>query len=231
MTLKVRLLGREADLALLMRVLPAGDTQVARDERGYYLTAAAVDRRREGSQFHEAAAEVLASVNGIGWLNDMEFEAIELTGTYDEGGRRHVVVSAETIRLTTRAGIVVMGGDVVGSEPPAPPGPPQAAAAARNPAIAEALAILGRTKLLGWVELYKVWEIVKDGRDPVALGWMTNAEARAFGLAANHPGISGQAARHARMDGTPNKSSVMGLLEGQALIRRLVLAWIASESN
>ncbi|WP_256804648.1 hypothetical protein [Frankia sp. ACN10a] len=231
MALQARLRGRETDLALLSRVLPTGDTQVVRDEEGYYLTSTAVDHRPEDTDFHEAAAEVLAWVNGIGWLNSTGFHAVELTGMYDDGDRRHAVLTPKTIRLTTRIGSVVIGGDAVASEPPPPPGPPQAAAAARGPALAEALAILGRTKHLGWVELYKVWEIAKDGRDPVALGWVTNTEKQAFKQAANHPGISGQAARHARMPGTPSKTSAMDLAEGRAFIRRVILAWIAAESN
>ncbi|ETA01250.1 hypothetical protein CcI156_17810 [Frankia sp. CcI156] len=230
MTLKARLRGRETDLALLSRVLPTGDTQVSCDEEGYYLTSTAVDHRPEDTDFYEAAAEVLAWVNGIGWLNGTDFHAVELTGMYDDGDRRHAVLTPETIRCTTQFGKVVVGGDAVASEPPPPPGPPQAAAAARGPALAEALAMLGRATHLGWVELYKVWEIVQDGRDPIALGWVTKAEKQAFKQAANHPGISGQAARHARMPGTPSKTSAMSLTEGRALIRRVILAWIAAES-
>ncbi|ABD11175.1 hypothetical protein Francci3_1799 [Frankia casuarinae] len=58
-------------------------------------------------------------------------------------------------------------------------------------------------------------------------------ESRGAGVHAgrNHPGISGQAARHARMPGTPSKTSAMDLAEGQAFVRRVVLAWIAAESN
>jgi hypothetical protein len=48
---------------------------------------------------------------------------------------------------------------------------------------------------------------------------------------ANHPGISGDDARHARMPGTPGPNRTMTIDEADALMRRLVTNWIESHPS
>ncbi len=48
---------------------------------------------------------------------------------------------------------------------------------------------------------------------------------------ANHPGISGDEARHARMQGTPGANLTMAMSEADALVRRLVANWIESHPS
>ncbi|MCL9762969.1 hypothetical protein [Frankia sp. AiPa1] len=228
MALKARLHGRDDDLALLSGALPTGDTRVARDEDGYYLTSATVEHRPSHIDYHPKATEALARVNGIGWITSPNFHPVKLTGIYHDGDRQHVVVSPTSITSTGGVGIPTVGGDAVATNPSTPRGPAWAAAAAGNAGLAEALAILGRTADPGWVELYKVWEIIGDGRDPKQLGWVTEADKEAFKQAANHPAISGDAARHARMPGRPRRVSPLSLPDGRAFIRRLMETWLDS---
>jgi hypothetical protein len=59
---------------------------------------------------------------------------------------------------------------------------------------------------LGWVELYKVFEIVRDSAPKADLATMVNAgDLKAFTASANRPDISGSDARHARIAGDPPK--------------------------
>jgi hypothetical protein len=53
--MKARLDGHEFDLQDLADWLPAGNIRVAKDDVGYYLSAAVIDNPPEGKTFYEAA--------------------------------------------------------------------------------------------------------------------------------------------------------------------------------
>jgi hypothetical protein len=83
---------------------------------------------------------------------------------------------------------------------------------------------------LGWVELYKVHEIIRDGIKPKKLpelGWATKADDSAFTASANRADVSGTDARHARNSGeTPTHTEL--LAEGRPFVSKLVIKWLDS---
>jgi hypothetical protein len=88
---------------------------------------------------------------------------------------------------------------------------------------------MSQSAALGWVELWKVYEIVWESVKPARierLAWMP-AEHSTFGASANRPDISGASARHARMGGSPPKHR-MTLTEGRQFVSQLVTAWLNS---
>ena len=70
---KARLDGHEFDLQDLADWLPSGNIRVAKDDVGYYLSAAVIDNPPEGKTFYEAAQDLLPIVNGIGSLKSAKF--------------------------------------------------------------------------------------------------------------------------------------------------------------
>jgi hypothetical protein len=87
---------------------------------------------------------------------------------------------------------------------------------------------MGQTEPLGWVELYKVHEIVRHSIMPkkiYKLGWATKSDDRAFTGSADRPDVSGRDARHARMPGLPPRRT-MSLAEGRSYISDLVTKWV-----
>jgi hypothetical protein len=98
--------------------------------------------------------------------------------------------------------------------------------------VAEALAILA-TPDGGWVELYKVYEIIRDAVKPIALdksGLATKDEISAFTGSANWPEIGGLGARHARMGGgLPERT--MTEPQAREFIGRLLRAWMDALSG
>ena len=111
-----------------------------------------------------------------------------------------------------------------------PLSPQRAIVATTHPDVAEALALMGQPVALGWIELYKVFEIVGDSVKPNTLdkiGLATAHDLSAFRASANRPDVSGADARHARMSGGPPKHH-MSLPEGRQFISDLVQAWIDS---
>jgi hypothetical protein len=86
--------GDRIDLDTLAEVLPAGDTWVACDDDGFYLTAAEIDNRPAGVRFYEVAPVVLQRVNGLARVLSSGYRPVRLNGRYQEGDRRHPVVQA-----------------------------------------------------------------------------------------------------------------------------------------
>jgi hypothetical protein len=104
------------------------------------------------------------------------------------------------------------------------------ALAEANSDVAEALEIMGRVDPLGWVELYKVHEIIRDAIAPKKIpeiGWATRAEDSAFTASANRADVSGSDARHARNSGAP-PTRTMSLGEGRLFVSDLITKWLGS---
>jgi hypothetical protein len=154
---------------------------------------------------------LLPVVNGIGSLESGKFRPVRLDGRYQDGEKRHTVIGVGTIEVRSHVhavGIVTGPDGKVKPQPP-PPGIAYAALTAR-PEVAEALTILA-TPAGGWVELYKVYEIICDAVKPIALdksGLATKDEISAFTSSANRPDVGGLSARHARVDGGPPKRTM-----------------------
>lgn len=101
----------------------------------------------------------------------------------------------------------------------------------------EVLEILGTADPApGWVDLYKVLEIVCKNVTGLSglkglpqlkkMGWVSSKELEAFKTSANHQAISGDRARHARMEGTPPPSRALTLVEARQVISVMVKAWM-----
>jgi hypothetical protein len=226
--MKARLDGHEFDLQDLAEWLPSGNILVAKDDVGYYLSAAVIDNPPEGKAFYEAAQDLLPIVNGIGCVKSAKFRPVKLDGRYQDGDKRHTVIGVATIEERERVHAVgiVTGPDGKEKPQPPPPGIAYAGLTAR-PEVAEALTILAAPGG-GWIELYKVYEIIRDAVKPVALdksGLATKDELNAFTGSANRPDVGGLGARHARIDGDPPKRT-MTELQAREFIGRLLRAWM-----
>ncbi|MFZ2238405.1 MAG: hypothetical protein WAV90_02540 [Gordonia amarae] len=115
---------------------------------------------------------------------------------------------------------------IVIPHPPAP-WPGYLELAQTNPDVSEALTLLGQSSTPGWVELYKVHEIVRDSIKPnkiYEIGWADKATDSAFTGSANLPGVSGSDALHARRAGSP--TNTMTNDRARAYIGRLVAMWL-----
>lgn len=241
MVIKAKLEGHVFDLDALVELFREGDPTVSKEGDDYYLSSAELEGLIDDKgQLVEAATRLLQKVMGVARILDSSFRPVTLPGTFvedtDDGESRHhhVVVADMAIVLSrAHAAIVATSGDPSApSEPPPPPppeGPPYLRLASSHPDVAEALEILGQPNVsLNWIDLYKLFEIVRDsvGNEQALKrkGWVPDGEISAFKASANRPDVSGSAARHARMGGGPPKLK-MNLAEGEAFIRKLVVAW------
>ncbi len=154
---------------------------MVREGDGYYLTSTEIDNRPDSVPFYDVAPIVLRRVNGLGRAKNPKFRPVKLSGRYQDGSGAHTVVAAGTAEARARvhAVAVVTDSDGVPTPQPSPPGPRHASLATAHTDVAEALAIMGQPGALGWVEMWKVYEIVRDSVKPMKiedLGWTTPAE-------------------------------------------------------
>jgi len=230
---KAWLEGHEFDLETLVDLFKAGDPGVGQDSsEGYFLESSAlVD---SSDQLDQGAAQaLLRRVNGIARAADQSFRPVRLRGRYTApDGTTSVVIFADVAEGRSRAfaGTVLING-VAPPEPP-PKGPRYARLADQDADVADILRVLGQPDPLDWYDVYKVWEIVEHAvggaKQVVARGWASKADAERFTASANHPGISGDEARHARMKGAPGADRTMLMSEADSWIRRLAATWIES---
>ena len=92
----------------------------------------------------------------------------------------------------------------------------------------EALTRLGESPDASWFDLCKIFEVLRDAAGGQAalqqrVG-LSKTEFSRFTLTANHPGGSGDLARHARLSQQP-PANPMSVEEGQHFIRHLIVNW------
>lgn len=238
MLIKARLKGQEFDLITLAELFREGEPAVSSDAEGYYLSFNESEELfRDGGQLHAAASVLLRRANGVARLNHPEFQPVSLTGRFsDEGGHQHHVVLADTATVRGQAFAAKVAIDGETPPPPPTPGPDYVGLTRTNADAAEVLDILGKSASPGWVELYKVLEIVSKNVTGLPslkglprlkqMGWVPRAQLDAFTASANHQGISGDEARHARMKGTPRPDRMMSLDDARQVIGALATRWL-----
>ena len=226
-------MGDDFDLQTLSELFSAGDPRVARDQlNGYYVESS--DIVVSGGQPDVSSAEALVKrVNGTARVLASDFQPVQLRGRYTSpDGATSVVLAGDTATARDRAvaGAVMIDG--VAAPAPPPKGPRYFKLAQQDPDVADALRVLGQPSPLDWYDIYKAWEIVGNAvggqKKVAAAGWATAADIDRLTASANHPGISGDDARHARMNGAPGQNRTMTMSEADALIRRLIANWIES---
>lgn len=229
MPIKAWLDGAKFDLELLASLFRTGDVRVISEDGRFHLTASALDERAFDGKYYEVAPTLLTSVNALGRVASADFRPVRLTDTYSDGNHNHTVVRPETIEV--RAHVYAAAVLIDGREPPSGQGPDASARmtlADTNPAVADVFQLFGSPASLNWVELYKVYEIVRHtGRletSRSAAGVSRDA-IRLFTRTANHQDAGGPDARHARMR-EPPPAAPMPIAEARALIGRLVDAWL-----
>ena len=229
--------GHGFDLETLNELFREGDPLVAQNSTdGYYLEASAL-QDSNGQLNADAAEPLMKRINGVARAADQGFRPVRLRGRYTApDGTMSVVILADAAEGRSKvrgvAKVLVNGAPV--PEPP-PKGPRYVKLAEQDPDVADVLRVLGQPGPLDWYDIYKVWEIVEQAiggsKQVEARGWATEADINRLTASANHPGISGDEARHARMKGSPNPSRVMTMGEADALVRRLVANWIESHPS
>ncbi|MEV5561241.1 hypothetical protein AB0L44_47060 [Nonomuraea wenchangensis] len=230
MQTKARLKGKDHDLRLLAELFAQGEPRIGRDEAGYFLSSPQLDGLiSDGAFLLETAGQVLTEVNGIATLVHGSFLPVELDGHFDEAqGRKHAVIAVETVvaRASVGTPTVMING---APQPRTSPADVLTRAAAAHADVAEALRLFA-TRPLGWVEVYKIFEIIKANIKPTGLdttGWVTRKDLNQLTENCNRPELGGPTARHARSAGRPG-SQPLTIEKAQELISAIARRWAES---
>ena len=224
------LAGDNFDLQTFAEVFAAGDPRVEPDDGRFVLHSAAFDDCTDVTEVQAEAEPLVTRMNGAVRASDPSFRGVALSGQYDNDNGLHAIFLADTLSMRGGAQGVVIGGDA--GPPPVPRARVWASLADSDPAVADALRLLGSLDQLDFVALYKLFEIVRDdaggGKGIEEKGWATRDEISAFTAAANRPDVSGDEARHARMGGTPPKRAFT-IDESRSFVLTLVQRWLESK--
>jgi hypothetical protein len=226
---RVQLAGHEFDLEDLPQWFTSPRLKVVREsDATYWLESADWDHLTEAVGVRAEADRLIPGLNGAARLLKSSYRNVQVGGHVvdRETSSQHAVVVVDTVEVRTKASAVVVrqGGHVV--EPPAPPSDAWMNVAAGDADAQEALAIWG-SRPRDWVNLYRVYEIVRSRADIVASGWATRSELSRFTRTANDPALGGPDARHGRFATGPQPKAV-SLADGVTLIERVLAAWLNS---
>jgi len=230
---QLRLAGNTAELERLVSELNEPALAVKRDDRGFYLTAAAHGVDEKANPTKLAIDALIAKLNGLVGLLFCNRAVITLAGlefARDDGSRIAVGFMAP---IVARSAIVIGHGVALRNGVRIPPPRSRAArlieATETNVDAEHVLRIFGDD--LDWVAMYKVVEIVKKhsgGESGIAnAGWATKKEVNLFTHTANSVGALGDHARHG-VETTQPPIAPMMKEDGVALVRRLALRWLES---
>jgi hypothetical protein len=224
--------GDQFDLQALAEHLQSGDITVVRKGDDYYLTSPEIDAAPDDAQANDIAAKIIGRINALGRIHDPNFRPVKLSRYTDDTGQSVVVgaIGATTAPARMRAtGTVTRSDGTVVPDSPSP-WPDYLALADKEPVVAEVLEIVKHPEPLGWDDLWKLFEIIREAVKPgtiITLGWTTAADLDSFKESANLPAVSGKDARHARRREQPQHRK-MPITEGRSFVSDLVSKWLDS---
>ena len=207
------------------------DPRVRSDGDRYWLASSSFADLHDANEVQQEAGHVVERINGAMRLQADGFQGVRLGGRYRNENGEHVILAVGSAVLREKAGRVTLVG---GTPAPRPVGPREYVhLSATDVAVADVLLILGKGDL-DWYDLWKVFEIIRmdvgGKRTMIVNGWASQSDLDAFGASANHPGVSGEAARHARRtERVPNQTITIG--QGRDFIADLARSWMKSRLN
>lgn len=236
----VRLEGHPFDLDYLAGQMNQGDDRVERDGEDYVLWAAGFNALTDAEAVLKRAEEIIARANGAAKMLSGSFHTVRVdlvTRVHGDGRRQRFMFASGGATVRARASAVchVTGGVV--DNTPAPPTDLErwTALAERNSRVQDVLRLV-ETQGLDWVNLYRIYEIVREdvgGRFAGKLqiinnGWATRDEIELFVKTSCNPDAVGDEARHGvATEDAP--ADPMPLSQAENLIRHIVYQWVASK--
>ena len=234
---KIVLAGDDADLRSLSESFSDSDPKILERDGKYLFCWSVLDGLSDATQVKAAADEQIARLSGSASITLGAIKPIKVAEmTFNDEGSRNNSVSAGRANWSFRMSVpTVQSRRADGTEEinrPADPAKAWLSAAETSGDVARALRLsAGREH--GWVELYRLLEIVENSvsRNGITdAGWATKRELARFRHTANSPEATGDTARHGRERTQPPRRP-MSLNDARGLIRQVVRQWLDTESQ
>jgi len=220
--------GDDYDLDVLRRGFASGDLVIDQDDNGTYVTGPVLADYDDRSDALAEVRRLLPALNGVARTAVPGFESVETTGQFkdSETGAMGVhvdVTFGSTVRLRAEGRVSVNGVPVADTLPETFS---KLWAASQTPSLEAAIAKFGSMTTLNWVDLYKIFELVrKAAGNQTKLSQksgVTEPRISSFTWNANHPDLGGAGARHAVLPGEPTADDKISIEDGREIIRDLL---------
>lgn len=239
---QVQLEGDARDLEFLETIFSTGPSKVLRDALGpgYLYESDLFHRCCTSEEVGQLAEEELAVLSGILKLERGAREGLRHGAIYrpnPNGGRDVFVRIRDSLQLRIEAGAVtVVVADAAGNTLNVPSPPTRASVllqlAAADAAIAKVLRLLSAPDAMGWVGLYRIFEVIEGdvgGQHKLERqSWGSAADLKKFKHSANSVKVGGDKSRHGKEPQVPPKNP-MTLPEAEGYVGYIVRAWLASK--
>jgi len=214
----VYLEGDSMDLLILRSALTTGDVVAKEDDHGTYLCGPTLACKSAPAEVLLRATELMPRLNGVGRVVDSDFEPVRVSGRVSNGEQPATVFAEAHLRARAR---LSAGGEPAVAQRTLD-------RAHQNQAFDEVLRLIGTSPALNWIDLYKLYELLKrdaGGDDALrARTGISQADLKAFTASANLPEVSGSAARHAvGTGGVPSRT--MTQTAARNFILGIVRSW------
>jgi len=231
----VEINGDAADLSELAQSVTGPDVSIIREGEKYGLTSRDFDAGLSAEAVREKAKGIASRLTGVACLALHATAPIQVGSVYRvrHDGTRDIHLFPETGVLHFRgfaSTLVITREDgTVEESHPADPVSDWLLLAQKDQRVGLVLSIFA-TGDESWSNLYKVFEIIREDRNPVTAGWLTEPSRSRFTGTANSPGLD---TRHGVQKKKQKKKPPppMDISEARALIRAVVHAWLRDKSS
>lgn len=217
--------GDDYDLEDLRRGFATGDLVIDQDDNGTYVSGPVLQDYGDRSEALAEVRRLLPALNGVGRAAVPGFGTVETTGQVKDAetgaiGVQVDVTFGSTVRVRAKGQVSINGVPVADSLPETFS---KLWAASQTPSLEAAIAKFGSMTKVNWVDLYKVFELLREtaGGEPglADRAGVPRSRMRVFRWNAN---FGGEHARHAEIGKAPPPESQITLEEGTEVVRDLI---------
>jgi hypothetical protein len=236
---QVQLKGHPYDLEDVFENQQSKSWSIILEGDDFFLESDRFKDLQDDDEVRQNAQRLIELINGSAKLRIPGFRSIEIgrVSRIDENGSRHHFVQLKgsvSARSKLRAAAIVAKSNGIVKEKDIE-NPDRILStyelAEDNENVADALRLYGKAEL-SWVDLYKIYEIIRDDvgnvNDLLNRQYVLKKDLSRFTHTAQHPGVIGDEARHARVAADVPKDP-MSIVEANLLISTLLSKWIDSK--
>ena len=232
---QVLLKGESWDLEDLYKNQQSCSWKIFKDDNKYFLESIKFQENDDADEIRKKSRDLLELINGSARLRISGFRPVDIDGNQfakiDENGKRNPIVDIELKTMETRVktDIIKFGEDQIGTIKENECGLVKTISLAEmNKNVEEALRLFS-TRNPSWIDLYKIYEIIKHDSSGVLILGNYKDDIKKFKGTAQHPKVIGSEARHARPKGGDKiPTNTMTKKEADSFISIILIKWIDS---
>ena len=236
MSWELEIFGDENVLKALSHSLREKEHVIQEKDEHFVLCGSVFSKFQDAAEVRECGKKIIKSLSGLARVLLGSEKEIK-TGTVfeiTENGRKNIFYTPDPVTLKIKASLAVWAiviskdGKIIEECRPADPVPTFLKKALEHDVVERALRLRDEENL-GWVELYRVFEVIDSDipiKEMTANGWTSKNRIELFKRTACSVEAIGDQARHGKSVGDP-PSKPMKLSEARSLVDDLLKNWLS----